>query len=73
VLDFHVKDVTSATREGDTVEMGRGIIDLPKFVRTVVELGFSGVFAFEFEKDEKDPLPGLAESVGYLRGILRTI
>jgi sugar phosphate isomerase/epimerase len=73
VLDFHVKDVTSATREGDTVEMGRGIIDLPKFVRTVVELGFSGVLAFEFEKDEKDPLPGLAESVGYLRGILRTI
>lgn len=70
VLDFHVKDVTSATKEGDTVEMGRGVIDLPKFVRTVVELGFGGTLAFEFEKDEKDPLPGLAESVGYMRGIL---
>jgi inosose dehydratase len=70
VLDFHVKDVTSATKEGNTVEMGRGVIDLPKFVRTVVELGYAGTLAFEFEKDEKDPLPGLAESVGYLRGIM---
>jgi sugar phosphate isomerase/epimerase len=73
VLDFHVKDVTSATKEGDTVEMGRGVIELPKFVRTVVELGFGGTLAFEFEKDEKDPLPGLAESVGYLRGIIRAL
>jgi sugar phosphate isomerase/epimerase len=73
VLDFHVKDVTSSTKEGETIEMGRGVIDLPEFVRTVIALGFGGTLAFEFEKDEKDPLPGLAESVGYLRGILRAI
>jgi len=73
VLDFHVKDVTTATQEGNTIEMGRGVIDLLKFARTVVELGFSGTLAFEFEKDEKDPLPGLAESVGYLRGMLKSL
>lgn len=73
LLDFHVKDVTSATRDGQTVEMGRGVIDLPKFVRTVVKLDFAGTLAFEFEKDESDPLPGLAESVGYLRGILASL
>jgi inosose dehydratase len=73
LLDFHVKDVTSATRDGQTIEMGRGVIDLPKFVRTVVKLEFAGTLAFEFEKDESDPLPGLAESVGYLRGILASL
>jgi sugar phosphate isomerase/epimerase len=73
VLDFHVKDVTSATKDGQTIEMGRGVIDLPGFVRTILKLGFSGTLAFEFEKDETDPLPGLAESVGYLRGILATL
>lgn len=73
VLDFHVKDVTSATRDGQTVEMGRGVIDLPKFVRTVAGLGYAGTLAFEFEKDEKDPLPGVAESVGYLRGLLAAL
>ena len=73
LLDFHVKDVTSATKDGQTVEMGRGVIDLPRFVRTVVELGFAGTLAFEFEKDASDPLPGLAESVGYLRGLLAAL
>ncbi len=70
LLDFHVKDVTSATKEGDTIEMGRGIIDIPMFARTIIKLGFAGTLAFEFEKDGSDPLPGLAESVGYLRGVL---
>jgi hypothetical protein len=73
VLDFHVKDVTSATQDGQTIEMGRGVIDIPKFVRSVVEVGFAGTLAFEFEKDENDPLPGLAESVGYLRGVLAAL
>jgi sugar phosphate isomerase/epimerase len=73
VLDFHVKDVTSATKDGQTIEMGRGVIDIPKFVRTVIQVGFAGTLAFEFEKDEKDPLPGLAESVGYLRGVLAAL
>jgi sugar phosphate isomerase/epimerase len=73
LLDFHIKDVTSATKEGDTIEMGRGVIDIPGFVRTIVKIGFAGTLAFEFEKDESDPLPGLAESVGYLRGILAAL
>ena len=73
LLDFHVKDVTSATKDGQTIEMGRGVIDIPKFVRTVIEVGFAGTLAFEFEKDESDPLPGLAESVGYLRGVLAAL
>jgi sugar phosphate isomerase/epimerase len=73
VLDFHVKDVSAATRDGQTVEMGRGVIDLPGFVRTIVRLGYVGTLAFEFEKDEKDPLPGVAESVGYMRGLLAAL
>jgi len=73
VLDFHVKDVTAATKDGQTVEMGRGVIDLPGFMRTIVKLDYDGTLAFEFEKDEKDPLPGLAESVGYLRGLLAAL
>jgi inosose dehydratase len=71
--DVHLKDVSAATREGSTVEVGRGVIDIPKFLRTLVEIGYEGTAAFEHEKDGKDPLPGLAESVGYTRGVLRTL
>lgn len=73
VLDFHVKDVTAATKDGQTIEMGRGVIDLPRFVRTIAKLDYAGTLAFEFEKDESDPLPGLAESVGYLKGLLAAL
>lgn len=71
--DVHIKDVTTDTKEGRTVEIGRGVIDIPRFLKTLIELRYKGSVSFEFEKDGKDPLPGVAESVGYVRGVLATI
>ena len=34
-LDVHIKDVSAATAQGTTVEIGRGVIDIPKFLRTL--------------------------------------
>jgi inosose dehydratase len=73
LMDVHIKDVSSATREGSTVEIGRGVIDIPQFIRTLLMLNFAGTAAFEFEKDPDDPLPGVAESVGYIRGVLAAL
>ena len=73
LLDIHLKDESAATTAGTTVEMGRGIIDLVKLMRTLEKIGYSGVASFEFEKDENDPLAGVAESVGYTRGILACV
>jgi sugar phosphate isomerase/epimerase len=73
LLDLHIKDESSATTEGTTVEMGRGVIDLVKFMRTLEKIGYSGIASFEFEKDDTDPLAGVAESVGYARGVLAAI
>ena len=70
VFDIHIKDVDYAEAKGKTVEIGRGVIDIPKFLRTVVKLQYAHTLHFEFEKDPKDPLPGVAESVGYVRGVL---
>jgi sugar phosphate isomerase/epimerase len=71
--DVHIKDVSAARPEGRTVEVGRGVIDIPEFLRTLVAIQYRGVVAFEHEKDENDPLAGLAESVGYVRGVLAVI
>jgi len=73
LLDVHVKDVTSADVEGGPVEIGRGVVDIPNLLRALVRFGFGGKVSLEYEKDEKDPLPGAAESVGYLRGVLDTL
>jgi len=70
LLDVHLKDVTAPTNDGGPAEAGRGVIDLPRFLRTLAAMDFRGTAAFEYEKDGRDPLPGLAESVGYVRGIL---
>jgi len=73
LLDVHLKDVSAAAAEGGTVEIGRGVIDIPRFLKTLAGLGFGGTLAFEHEKDGRDPLPGLAESVGYVRGALAAL
>ena len=73
LFDVHIKDVSAATAEGRTVEIGRGVIDIPKLLRTLKGINFRGTLALEYEKDAKDPLPGAAESIGYLRGVLATM
>jgi sugar phosphate isomerase/epimerase len=71
--DLHIKDVDAAKKEGTTVEIGRGVIDIPAVLKALITIGYQGVASFEYEKDEKDPLPGLAESVGYVKGVLRML
>jgi len=73
IMDVHIKDVSASDEGGTTVEIGRGVIDIPGFLRTLIKINYSGIVAFEFEKDKNDPLPGLAESVGYVRGVLASI
>lgn len=69
IFDIHLKNVTSATKEGSTCELGRGIIDIPAFVKMLRKVKYSGSCSLEYEKDMKDPLAGIAESVGYFRGV----
>ena len=73
LLDVHIKDVSAASPKGECVEAGRGVIDLPGFLRTLIKISYAGVVAFEHEKNADDPLPGLAELVGYVRGVLAAI
>lgn len=70
IYDCHLKDEDKAEAEGKPVEAGRGVIDLPAFLKAMKQINYSGTLAFEYEKDGDDPLPGLAESVGYVRGVM---
>ncbi len=72
VFDIHIKDVTGASKQGYTVEMGRGIIDLPAFVKMLRKVGYTGVCSLEYEKDMTDPFLGIAESIGYFRGVIES-
>ena len=73
LLDMHVKDVTEATAKGKCIQLGRGVIDIPGLLRALVNVGYQGNASYEYEADEKDPLPGLCECVGYTKGVLAAL
>ena len=72
-LDVHIKDVSEASAKGKTIALGHGVIDIPAFLRALMKINYQGTLSYEYEADEKDPLPGLCESVGYTRGALAAI
>ena len=72
VFDIHLKDVTGASKQGYSVEVGRGIIDIPGFVKMLRKVKYTGVVALEHERNMDDPFMGIAESIGYLRGVIAT-
>lgn len=73
LLDVHIKDVSAASSAGEPIEIGRGVIDIPAFVRALLRLDYSGVVSLEYEKDPEDALAGAAESIGYIRGVLAAL
>lgn len=70
LYDVHIKDVSAPTEKGQTLEIGRGIIDIPQFLKTLLKLKYKGSVSLEYEKDADDPLAGAAESIGYVKGVL---
>jgi sugar phosphate isomerase/epimerase len=73
LFDVHLKDVNKAEADGSSIEIGRGVIDIPGFLKTVIDIDYKGTLSLEYEKDADDPLPGAAESVGYVRGVLKML
>ena len=71
LYDLHFKDVNIAEAEGHSVEVGRGVVDIPGVLEALLKINYSGSLGLEYEKDADDPLPGAAESVGYVKGVLK--
>lgn len=70
LYDLHFKDINSTAPDGKTVEVGRGVLDLKSILQATLDVNYPHLFSFEYEKDENDPVPGLAESIGYTKGLL---
>lgn len=68
--DLHLKNVDASNKTGRAIELPRGLIDIPALVQALRQINYRGVCSLEHEKDMDNPLTGLAESVGYFRGVL---
>ena len=72
VIDMHIKDVTEPVAKGKSTTPGRGQLDLQSVFQTAHEIGFSGFCSLEYERPGH-PGMGIAESIGYMRGLIKTI
>ncbi len=70
LYDLHVKDLRVKTDRDSQVEVGRGVIDVPGLFRTLIDIGYQGQVGLEYEINAKDPMPGMAESLAYMRGVM---
>ena len=73
VLDMHVKDLSDPMNRDSQVEVGRGVFDFPRLFKTLLEIGYAGQVGLEYEIKEDDPLPGMIESIAYMRGVLAAV
>ncbi len=70
LYDLHMKDISALGDRNTPIEGGRGILDSKSILAAILKIKYQGLVGFEYEKDAKDPVPGLAESVGYVKGLL---
>jgi sugar phosphate isomerase/epimerase len=73
LYDVHIKDLESNGPRARPVEVGRGVLNIGGILAALREVGFGGHVGLEHEKDMNDPLPGVAESIGYIRGTLASM
>lgn len=54
--EVRIQGVRAATAKGTRVEVGRGVIDTPGFLRALLKINDRGMVACEHEKDENHRL-----------------
>jgi len=70
VYDLHVKDLRDLKDKDSQVIVGKGAIDFPGLFRALVKINFTGHVGLEYEIDADDPLPGMQQSLAYMRGVM---
>ncbi len=68
--DFHIKDVSDMSDASTQVPVGEGRMPIPAIFREFKKMNYRGGVMLEYEADEDNPLPGMAKSFAYMRGVL---
>ncbi|HEX6466832.1 MAG TPA: sugar phosphate isomerase/epimerase [Terriglobales bacterium] len=71
LYSMHFKDLESDHVDAKGVPVGTGVMPIIPLLRELVRSGYTGEVQLEYEVEQKDPLPGMAESLGFMRGALQ--
>ena len=70
IYEVHLKNITRPDSEGRAIQGPRGVLDIPAIFRALAAVGFDGLALIEYERDYEKNAMGLAESLGYYRGVI---
>jgi len=70
LFDMHIKDLTSFQSKESQVAVGQGIMPIRGIFEALIATGYKGFVDLEYEIHGDDPMPGVIESFGFMRGVL---
>lgn len=71
LYSMHFKDLDSDRVDAKDVPVGTGVLPIIPLMQELLHSGYKGEVQLEYEAEPKDPLVGMAESMGFMRGALR--
>ncbi len=71
LYSMHFKDLDSDHVDAKDVPVGTGVLPIIPLLRQLLRSGYTEELQLEYEAEPKDPLPGMAESLGFIRGALQ--
>jgi len=70
LFDLHIKDLADLLDSRSQVPVGRGAMPIVAIFRQLKAMNYQGGVMLEYEIDADNPLPGMIESIAYMRGVL---
>jgi len=70
LYDVHVKDLANFTSRESQVAVGQGILPFKDLFQALIDIKYPGFVDLEYEINGDNPMPGVIESLAYMRGML---
>jgi len=70
LFNMHAKDLTDFHDKESQVAVGRGSLPIRAMFEALIQTDYKGFVDLEYEVHGDDPMPGVIESIAYMRGVL---
>ena len=70
LFDLHMKDLADKDKKESQVAVGKGILPIKAIFQTLIDMKYTGTADLEYEINGKDPMPGVTESIDFMRKTL---
>jgi sugar phosphate isomerase/epimerase len=70
LLDMHIKDLRSLSDKESQCRIGEGVMPVAGIFAQLKRMAYPGMVNLEYEIEADNPLPGMVQSLAFMRGVL---